>query len=108
MNSSQVLFSLIPTKVERFNEKDFVNFGDFLHFQAVDHDGSGEITVEEYKLFFKCLGLSEEDAVKSFNAIDTNGDGKLSLEEFVRLGKDFFLSEDDSKPSKHFWGPLAH
>lgn len=28
--------------------------------QAVDTDGSGEISIEEYKMFYACLGLSEE------------------------------------------------
>ncbi len=73
----------------------------------MDHDGSGEISVEEYKLFFKCLGMSEAAATASFTALDANGDGKLSLEEFVRLGRDFFISEDEQRPSKLFWGPLV-
>lgn len=29
-------------------------------FQALDKDKSGLISVEEYKLFFKCLGLTDE------------------------------------------------
>lgn len=28
--------------------------------QAVDRDGSGEISIEEFKMFYACLGLSEE------------------------------------------------
>ncbi|KAG8224656.1 hypothetical protein J437_LFUL005158 [Ladona fulva] len=77
-------------------------------FKAVDKDKSGEISVEEFKLFFQCLGLDEEEAIKSFNAIDTNGDGFLSIKEFVKTGREFFLTEDESRPSKHFWGPLFH
>ncbi|XP_012281251.1 sarcoplasmic calcium-binding protein isoform X2 [Orussus abietinus] len=75
-------------------------------FKAVDKDQSGEISVEEFKLFFECLGLSNDHAVVSFSYIDTNEDGKISLKEFVKLGRDFFLTEDHTKPSKHFWGPL--
>ncbi|XP_046386206.1 sarcoplasmic calcium-binding protein [Ischnura elegans] len=77
-------------------------------FKAVDKDRSGSISVAEFKLFFECLGLDEEEAIKSFNAIDTNGDGILSLKEFVKTGREFFLTEDERKPSKHFWGPLFH
>lgn len=77
-------------------------------FKAVDKDRSGEISVEEFKLFFKCLGLSNDHAVVSFSHIDTNEDGKISQREFVKLGRDFFLTEDHGKPSKHFWGPLVH
>lgn len=76
-------------------------------FQAVDHDSSGEITIDEYKMYFKCLGLSDEAAVASFSAIDINNDGKLSKKEFLKLGREFFLSEDEMRPSKLFWGPLV-
>lgn len=31
--------------------------------QAVDTDGSGEISIEEFKMFYSCLGLSEEVGV---------------------------------------------
>ncbi|XP_011506214.1 PREDICTED: sarcoplasmic calcium-binding protein [Ceratosolen solmsi marchali] len=76
-------------------------------FKAVDKDKSGEISVQEFKLFFKCLGLDNDHAVISFTFIDTNEDGKISLKEFVKLGRDFFLTQDHSRPSKHFWGPLV-
>jgi len=75
-------------------------------FEAVDNDASGEISIEEFKLYFKCLGLSEEAASCAFSAIDTNSDGMLSKHEFVKLGREFFLTEDESRPSKLFWGPL--
>ncbi|XP_014214343.1 sarcoplasmic calcium-binding protein [Copidosoma floridanum] len=82
------------------------NFLPYL-FKAVDKDKSGEISVQEFKLFFQCLGLHNDDAVVSFTYIDTNEDGKISLKEFVKLGRDFFLTQNLSKPSKHFWGPLV-
>ncbi|XP_077286465.1 sarcoplasmic calcium-binding protein isoform X2 [Arctopsyche grandis] len=75
-------------------------------FKAVDKDKSGFISVNEFKLFFKCLGLTEETAAISFAIIDKNGDGKLSTKEFVKLGKDFFFSDDERRVSKMFWGPL--
>lgn len=76
-------------------------------FKAVDHDKSGFITLTEFKLFFNCLGLTNEDAAVSFAAIDKNGDGKLSIKEFVKLGRDYYFSEDEKRISKMFWGPLA-
>ncbi|XP_050667671.1 sarcoplasmic calcium-binding protein [Leptidea sinapis] len=75
-------------------------------FKAVDKDRSGFISVNEFKLFFKCLGLDNEHAAVAFAVIDTNGDGKVSLKEFVNLGKEFFTTEDQSRVSKMFWGPL--
>ncbi|XP_026278925.2 sarcoplasmic calcium-binding protein [Frankliniella occidentalis] len=76
-------------------------------FKAVDKDKSGEISVEEFKIFFQCLGLTDQDATNAFNVIDTNTDGRLSSKEFVKLGRDFFLTEDPRRPSKMFWGPLV-
>lgn len=77
-------------------------------FKAVDKDQSGFISVNEFKLYFQCLGLDNEAAAVAFAVIDTNGDGKLSLKEFVKLGKEFFFTEDEKKVSKMFWGPLVH
>ncbi|XP_072381628.1 sarcoplasmic calcium-binding protein [Diabrotica undecimpunctata] len=75
-------------------------------FKAVDKDRSGEITVEEFKLFFNVLGLKEQDAILAFRAIDSNGNGKITQKEFVKHGRDFFLTEDEDRISKYFWGPL--
>lgn len=75
--------------------------------QAVDKDHSGFISLTEYKLFFKCLGLTPENAAVSFAVIDKNGDGKLTIKEFVKLGREFFLTEDERKVSRMFWGPLV-
>lgn len=75
-------------------------------FKAVDYDHTGHLDIEQYKLFFRCLGLTDEDAAISFAVIDENGDGQLSLKEFVHLGRQFFLTENETKISKMFWGPL--
>ncbi|KAK9303744.1 hypothetical protein QLX08_004625 [Tetragonisca angustula] len=76
-------------------------------FKAVDKDQSGEISQQEFRLFFQCLGLTRDDAIISFSHIDTNDDGKISFDEFITLGREFFLTEDPTKPSKYFWGPLV-
>ncbi|XP_017466176.1 PREDICTED: sarcoplasmic calcium-binding protein [Rhagoletis zephyria] len=93
----------------RLNDEQMVKrIGRFLPylFKAVDYDHTGHLDLEQYKLFFRCMGLSDEDAAISFAVIDKNGDGQLSLKEFLHLGRQFFLTEDDTKISKMFWGPL--
>jgi Ca2+-binding EF-hand superfamily protein len=75
-------------------------------FRAIDADHDGLISLPEFKLFYQCLGLTEENAAVAFHIIDRNGDGKLSMQEFEKLGKDFFLTEDERRISRMFWGPL--
>lgn len=75
-------------------------------FKALDKDKTGKISESEFKIFFECLGLRDEDAVFAFRTIDTNGDGHITLKEFVSHGRDFFLTEDEERISKYFWGPL--
>jgi len=79
-----------------------------LFFHAVDTDGDGMISEDEYRHFFSILGLDPAMAPATFQAIDTNSDGLLSQDEFVCAGSEFFLSEDPSKPTKLFWGPLKN
>lgn len=85
--------------------KRFTRFLPYM-FKAVDYDHTGHLNLDQFKLFFRCLGLSEEDAAISFAAIDQNGDGQVSMKEFVHLGRQFFITEDPDKISKIFWGPL--
>lgn len=93
----------------RLNDKKMAKrLGRFLPylFKAVDYDHTGHLDLEQYKLFFRCLGLSDENAAISFAVIDKNGDGQVSMKEFVHLGRQYFLTEDETKISKMFWGPL--
>ncbi|KAL9696590.1 hypothetical protein quinque_016169 [Culex quinquefasciatus] len=76
-------------------------------YKAVDKDHSGSISLAEFKLFFRCLGLTEENAAVSFAVIDKNGDGQITLDEFIKLGRDFLLTENEDNVSKLFWGPLV-
>lgn len=93
----------------RLNDKKMAKrLGRFLPylFKAVDYDHSGHLDLDQYKLFFRCLGLTDEDAAIAFAVIDKNGDGQLSMKEFVHLGRQYFLTENETKISKMFWGPL--
>ncbi|XP_065334701.1 sarcoplasmic calcium-binding protein [Cloeon dipterum] len=106
INAYQYLDNMHHVVNDKSLKKKAHRFLPFL-FKAVDKDKSGEISVEEYKLFFRCLGLRDEEAVVAFRAIDYNNDDRLSIKEFIKVGREFFSSEDERKPSKHFWGPLV-
>lgn len=76
-------------------------------FHAVDLDKDGNISGDEYKEFFRILGLDVTLAEASFKAIDTNNDGMLSLDEFTTAGIEFFTTDDEKNPNSLFWGPLV-
>lgn len=75
-------------------------------FGVVDLDNDGSISGDEYKEFFRILGLDVALAAVSFKAIDTDNDGKLSLDEFTKAGYEFFTSDTET-PNALFWGPLV-
>uniref|UniRef100_A0A1A9WCN5 EF-hand domain-containing protein n=1 Tax=Glossina brevipalpis TaxID=37001 RepID=A0A1A9WCN5_9MUSC len=70
--------------------------------EAVDYNHTDHLDLNQYKLFFLCLGLSDENAAVSFAAINNDSNGLIPLNEFVRLGRQFFLTEDETKISKLF------
>lgn len=55
-------------------------------FNMFDEDGSGEISIEEFKeaLLKFDSGLSEAEIIEIANDLDESGDGNLSLEEFQK------------------------
>merc|ERR1712141_960593 len=60
-------------------------------FNAIDTDGSGELSLDELKQLIKNVGLEKEvtdaDVEEGFKALDTSGDGKISFEEFLSAFK---------------------
>ena len=76
-------------------------------FDAVDTNQDGQISCDEYVMFFRCMGIDESLAEESFKAIDTNHDNNLSLDEFVDAGMQFFLKDESTPASNLFWGPLV-
>ena len=75
-------------------------------FLAVDTSGDGNISVEEWKVFQRSLGMTDDAAAEqAFNTIDVNGDGDMSLEEFLDGSFDFMYNEEKS-PNSEFLGAL--
>mmetsp|Transcript_23562 Transcript_23562/g.33056 ORF Transcript_23562/g.33056 Transcript_23562/m.33056 type:complete len:197 (+) Transcript_23562:50-640(+) len=73
-------------------------------FACIDADGSGDISINEYRAFIYPLGItSEEDVQFGFNAIDKNKDGVLSKEEVGEACYRYYYDKKDT-PFKHFYG----
>ena len=65
-------------------------------FDVVDTNGNGIISLQEFTVYFKCMGIAEEHAKASFDAIDTDKDGFITRDEFVAAGSEFFNGVDPS------------
>ena len=76
-------------------------------FDIVDMNGDGAISTEEFKVYFKCMGIDEEYAKPSFDAIDTDKSGLISRDEFIAAGSEFFNGVDQSHGAALFFGPLV-
>merc|ERR1712070_1022560 len=58
------------------------------NFRIIDRDGSGSLTIDEFKLAMKKfqVGFSDEESETLFNFYDSKGegDGKLDFDEFLK------------------------
>jgi Ca2+-binding EF-hand superfamily protein len=73
--------------------------------RALDTDGDGQISPQEYAQWISRWGVDEMAARECFARLDLNGDGQLSQEEFVTLVAQFFQSSDPSSPGNWLLGP---
>ncbi len=73
--------------------------------QALDTDGSGTLTSDEYVRMYASLGVVEDVSTASFGRLDRDGDGVLSRAEFRSAIEDFYLSDDHDAPGNWLLGP---
>ena len=75
-------------------------------FNGLDTNEDGVVSMKEWELHYRCMGLDPKYAKASFEAMDTNGDGKVSLEEFTAYHVEFFSTTDNKLNSAILFGPL--
>lgn len=75
-------------------------------FDTLDADGSGKISIAEYRQLLSTTPADPAVADEIFPRLDTNGDGTISREEFQQLFVEFFTSEDPDAPGNWLWGPF--
>ena len=78
-----------------------------LKFDVVDTDGDGVISPEEFRMYFKAMGIKESCAKASFDAIDTDHDGSISKKEFLAAVHEFVFGADPTSGGTLFFGPLV-
>jgi Ca2+-binding EF-hand superfamily protein len=76
--------------------------------RALDTDGSGELTSEEYVRMYDALGISPETSSEAFRRLDRNGSGSISHTEFRQAIEEFYLGTDPDAPGNWLIGnPLT-
>ena len=77
-------------------------------FDVIDLNKDGHISLEEYKVHFRVLGVnvSDEEVVHTFNTIDTDKNGEISREEFIAASDDFYNGVEETEVSRVFLGHL--
>jgi Ca2+-binding EF-hand superfamily protein len=75
-------------------------------FEAVDEDGSGEVSPGEYNQMISAWKGSAVDTDEAFGMLDANSDGHISRDEFADMWADFWIGDDEASPSKWVFGPF--
>ncbi|MBE2225396.1 MAG: EF-hand domain-containing protein [Anaerolineae bacterium] len=73
-------------------------------FDTVDLDGDGEISLIEYRQFFRAWGLDAETAVVAFASLDLNADARLSREAFLQYGVNFYVNDEPNVAGNMIFG----
>lgn len=69
----------------------------FTLLQALDIDGSGDLTSDELAAYYKAIG-SEVDPEEVFAQLDLNGDGRITLEELEQLYVEWITADEPGAP----------
>jgi len=75
-------------------------------FCGLDINGDGVVSIDEWELHYKCMGIDPKHAKASFEAMDTNGDGVVSCEEFLAYHVEYFSTTENKLNSAILYGPL--
>ena len=75
-------------------------------FAGLDLNGNGYISLEEWTIHYKCLGIDPKHAKASFDAMDTDGDGKVSYDEYAAYSMEYLFTIKNDLNSAIFYGPL--
>ena len=77
------------------------------HFEVMDRDGDGVISLKEWLDHHKAVGIDVKHARPSFDAMDKNGEGVISKEEYIAYAKEFLFTAEDKLNSSIMFGPLV-
>jgi Ca2+-binding EF-hand superfamily protein len=69
-----------------------------------DRDNDGRISQDDWQLFFRTIGMSEENFGNAFQKLDRDSTGYLTIDEIAAAGREFFGSDDPDAPGNWLYG----
>ncbi|AKT38210.1 EF-hand domain-containing protein [Chondromyces crocatus] len=73
---------------------------------ALDRDGNGSLSLDEYVGMYDALGIPPATTTEAFKKLDRDGNGELSYAEFRQAVFEYYLSGDPDAPGNGMLGPL--
>lgn len=86
-------------------QQDVRGIGD-IAFVVFDRDQDGLITLDEYRGFYRAVGLDPEYANNVYAKVGWSDERKISKDEYLQLIRDFFFSENKEAAGNLFFGPV--
>ncbi|NET03476.1 MAG: hypothetical protein F6K16_01800 [Symploca sp. SIO2B6] len=75
-------------------------------FSVFDINGDNQLSLEEYRQFYKAGGLGENEANEIFRRLNLSDDDSISKEKYLELIDQFFRSEDPEAPGNFLFGKV--
>jgi hypothetical protein len=73
---------------------------------ALDRDGNGSLSRDEYVRMYDALGVPPSTSTEAFKRLDRDGSGELSYAEFRQAIVEFYLSGDPNAPGNWLLGAM--
>jgi Ca2+-binding EF-hand superfamily protein len=73
---------------------------------ALDRDGNGSLSQEEYVRMYSAVGVPSASSAEWFKRLDLDGSGELSYAEFRQAIVEFYLSADPGAPGNWLLGAM--